>query len=555
MLQRSAVALVTLTALLLAVGSLANAQQTAAVPSRSTAPRSLSLDDALRIAQQESPTVGIARAGLTRATGQLSQSRSQALPQITGNGGYTRTLASQFQGLSFGGAPDTAAQTSTALCAPSIPANATATQRSAALASAASCQASTSGINFGSVGLGAANEWSAGLNFSQMIYSGGKIQGQNQAAEAQQRSAGIEVSAQRAQAALDVAQAYYDATLADRLVTIADSSLAETEEVLRLAKLGHQVGEQSDFDLLKAQVTRDNEVPVLIQARTNRQLAYLRVKQLLDFPLDDSLALTTALDETAPATPAAPTSGPAADTLLEDRAPVKESEEAVRAGEGQLRATQAENRPSLSVVSGYQLLYFPTGVLPSLNQPKQNWTIGVSTNFNVLTGGRTHGDELVAQANLEQNQQQLKQTRQLAELDSRTALDQLEQAQAAWTAVQGTVGQAQRAYNIDQIRFREGISTQTDLAQSRLLLEQSMANRAQSARDLAVARIRLSLLRDLPIQGSGGSASSASASGSAQSSSATQTTSTPTSTSQSPSTQTTPPGVPGGPGGSIDPLM
>ena len=326
-------------------------------------------------------------------------------------------------------------------------------------------------------------------------------------------------------------------TLADRLVTIADSSLAETEEVLRLAKLGHQVGEQSDFDLLKAQVTRDNEVPVLIQARTNRQLAYLRLKQLLDFPLDDPLTLTTSLDETAPATPAAPVAaaagGPRATYV--DRGSCARSASGPNGGpsggRGPTPRNATENRPSLSVVSGYQLLYFPTGVLPSLNQPKQNWTVGVSTNFNVLTGGRTHGDALVAQANLDQNQQQLKQTRQLAELDSRTALDQTEeQAQAAWTAVQGTVDQAQRAYNIDQIRFREGISTQTDLAQSRLLLEQSMANRAQSARDLAVARIRLWLLRDLPIQGSaGGSTTSGAASGNQSGGSSGQgTTSSPT---------------------------
>lgn len=540
-------------ALVLASGTAGYAQQTTTTMTTTrgtaSATRTLSLDDALRIAQLESPAVGIARAGVTRTTGQLFQSRSQALPQISGTGGYTRTLASQFQGLSFGGGtPDTSAQTSTALCSPNIPANATTAQRNAALAEAASCQSSAGGLNFASVGLGAANEWSLGLNFSQTLYSGGKVQGQNQAAEAQQRSAGIEVTAQRAQAALDAAQAYYDASLADRLVIIADSSLAETDEVLRLAKLGHQVGEQSDFDLLKAQVTHDNQVPVLIQARTNRRQAYLRLKQQLNLPLDDSLTLTTSLDDGAPAAAAAG-NAPAADTLVEDRAAVREGEESVRAGQGQLQATLAENRPSLAVVSGYQRLYFPNAVLPSLAQGKNNWTIGVSTNFNVFTGGRTHGDELVARATVDQSQAQLKQTRLLAELDARTALDDLTQAQAAWTAVQGTVDQAQRAYNIDQIRFREGISTQTDLAQSRLLLEQSMANRAQSARDLAVARIRLSLLRDLPIQSAGAGATSGT-NGSSQStgSGSQSTTLAPTSASQSPSTQSPIGGVPGVPG-------
>jgi outer membrane protein TolC len=88
----------------------------------------------------------------------------------------------------------------------------------------------------------------------------------------------------------------------------------------------------------------------------------------------------------------------------------------------------------------------------------------------------------------------------VAALDARVALSALEQAQATWAASAGTAQQAARAYSIDQIRYREGISTQTDLSQSRLLLEQALANRAQAARDLAVARVRLALLRDLPIQ-------------------------------------------------------
>ena len=125
----------------------------------------------------------------------------------------------------------------------------------------------------------------------------------------------------------------------------------------------------------------------------------------------------------------------------------------------------------------------------------------------MFTGGRIKGDELIAQGNLDQTRAQLEQTREVAALDARVALSALEQAQASWQASAGTAQQAARAYNIDQIRYREGISTQTDLSQSRLLLEQSLANRAQAARDLAVARVKLALLRDLPLQAGAGAQS------------------------------------------------
>jgi outer membrane protein len=134
--------------------------------------------------------------------------------------------------------------------------------------------------------------------------------------------------------------------------------------------------------------------------------------------------------------------------------------------------------------------------------------VGLSTSFPLLDGGRIKGDEAIAQAGVQQARAQRDQARVFAGLDARIALNALQQAQASWDASRGTAEQAQRAYAIDEVRFREGISTQTDLTQSRLLLEQALANRAQAARNLAVAKVRLALLRDLPLQ-SGSSAAGA----------------------------------------------
>jgi hypothetical protein len=136
--------------------------------------------------------------------------------------------------------------------------------------------------------------------------------------------------------------------------------------------------------------------------------------------------------------------------------------------------------------------------------------VGVSLALPIFTGGRISGQILSAQADLSEQRLRLEQTRELAQLDTRNALAQLEAAQAQMSASGGTVEQAVRAYNIAEIRYREGISTQTELADSRILLQQAQANRAMAARDLAVARARVALLPDLPL-GAGGMNSSAAA--------------------------------------------
>ncbi|MGH7618914.1 MAG: TolC family protein, partial [Gemmatimonadaceae bacterium] len=227
------------------------------------------------------------------------------------------------------------------------------------------------------------------------------------------------------------------------------------------------------------------------------------LKQLLNVSLDDSVQLVTRLDSaTGPVLPSIVT-GVVVDTAVGDRAPLRQLDETINAARAQVKIARSERIPSLQIVSSYQRLYFPINTFPTLNQGVNNWTLGLSTTFPILDGGRIKGDETIAAAGLDQARAQREQTRQFAALDTRVALNQLAEADATWNASRGTAEQAQRAYAIDQVRYREGISTQTDLTQSRLQLEQARANRAQAARNLAVARVRLALLRDLPIQQNG----------------------------------------------------
>ncbi|MFL5570511.1 MAG: hypothetical protein ACJ772_07955, partial [Gemmatimonadaceae bacterium] len=111
--------------------------------------------------------------------------------------------------------------------------------------------------------------------------------------------------------------------------------------------------------------------------------------------------------------------------------------------------------------------------------------------------------------NLREAQARYDQLREFAALDSRVTLNNLFQARAAWQASLGTAEQAARAYSIATVRYKEGISTQIELNDARILLEQAVANRALAARNLQVARVKLALLPDLPLQGTSGAQSQA----------------------------------------------
>ena len=537
----NSLALVVIASLLLASGIEAQRSDSSAMPQL----RQLSLDDALKSAEAKSPDLAIARAGVTRAEGQRDKARSQFLPQLFGSAGYTRTLKSQFQGLSFDGENASGPPPCTTFTPDP---SASVDQRLSLLESALGCGVGSN--PFGSLqnlGFGAANQWNLGLSLQQNVFTGGRVTAQYRAANAGKRSAAIGLTAAKAQLTLDVTQAYYDAQLADRLVTIAAATLSQADTTLAQTKLGRQVGNAAEFDLLRAQVTRDNQVPVLIQRRSDRDIAYVRLKQLLHLPLTDSIALTTSLDDST-AVPAGTVSTLLAqqpDTAAESRAPVRQASENVTSQKSALTVAHAERIPSLALSSAFGRVAYPSGMFPSWSDFRSNWTIGGSLTLPIFTGGNIRGDERMASAGLQQARAQLQQTRELAELDALNALNKLRAAQAQMDASRGTAEQASRAYQIATVRYKEGISTQTELNDSQIQLQQAEANRATAARDLQVARMRLALLRDLPLTGTSAQAAQAQTQNASQSSTLSVPLGTQSTSGQQPgSASTLPPGVP-----------
>jgi len=482
-------------------------------------PQAISLDEAVRTAEAQSEAIRIARAGVQRAQGQQYQARSQRLPQLFGSASYTRTLASQFN---VGGSEPAVDTTKPA--PPPTPcdqylrdATATTTERLAGLEDASRCALGQNPFSsFGNLGFGAKNQYNVGVSFSQNLFAGGRILAQTSVANAGRRSAEIELAAQRAQIRLDVTQAYFDAALADRLVALAESSAVQTEKVLRQTQLARTVGNVSEFELLRAQVSSANQRPIVIQRQSDREVAYLRLKQLLNLPLDSPVQLTTVVDDAAAINSALEAAGITGDTSATDRATVRQAAEAIDAQRGQLKITRAQRFPTLALTSQYGKVAFPLTGLPGSGDFRTNWTIGLATQFPLFTGGRIKGEQMVAEANMREAQARYDQLREFAALDSRVTINNLLQARAAWQASLGTAEQASRAYSIAEVRYKEGISTQLELNDARILLEQAVANRALAARNLQVARVKLALLPDLPLQTTGGTQAQAQSQASAQ---------------------------------------
>src|ERR1039458_367973 len=134
-----------------------------------------------------------------------------------------------------------------------------------------------------------------GVTLSQNLFSAGRLSAALQGATAARTAADIGLDAARAEFSLDVPQAYFNAVASDKLVEIEDSTLVQAERTLQQTTVSRQVGAAAELDLLRARGARDNQRPVVIQARRNREIAFLRLRQLLGISLTQPLTLTTSI--------------------------------------------------------------------------------------------------------------------------------------------------------------------------------------------------------------------------------------------------------------------
>src|SRR5690606_11167563 len=200
----------------------------------------------------------------------------------------------------------------------------------------------------------------------------------------------------------------------------------------------------------------------VIQRRTNRDLALVRLRQLLDLPPDTPLELVTPLGDAAELV--LPAEVPAAgDTALDARAAVRAADAGLDAARAARDAASGARWPSGRLSSGYSRLTFPEDVF-QFGDFLTDWTVSLRVSVPLFTGGRIAGQVREADAMAEQAALRLRQTRELAAREAVEVRDQLEAAEARFAASQATVAQAARAYEIAEIRQREGLSTLTDLA-------------------------------------------------------------------------------------------
>jgi outer membrane protein TolC len=419
----------------------------------------LTLDQAVARALVQSEEVRLTQAQLQDARARVRSATSAALPQINGSITYRHQIDSIFEPL----AAD-----------------------------------STFGAAFSKSSFGAVRDWTVALEASQLLFDGGKwnaaLRGSKfylSAANEQNREAISDLVYQ-------VKATYYQAAAAQRLEEIAVSSLKQAKEHEAQVALFHEQGTRAEYDLLRAQVDAANQEPAVVAARTAADLASFRLRELINLPKSEPLELETPLeasDGTVPVLATATLDTPNRGVLAASEANVQLQEQA-------LRAAKADRWPTLKASTSLQQQAFPQSEWPVPHDFVRNWDAQIRMDIPIFNGFRTEGEVQRAQAALNQAKAQRDQSAQRVAVDVADAKALLDQAGSQLAARRQTVRQATRAYELSEIRYTNGISTQLEVSDAHLGMLTAQVRQVEGARDylVALAGLERAIGKPLPVE-------------------------------------------------------
>lgn len=255
-------------------------------------------------------------------------------------------------------------------------------------------------------------------------------------------------------------RAYYEVLKNQRLVQVAEETLASREKHLEQASAFYKVGLRPRIDVARAEVDVASAKQSLIQARYNENVAYVNLNTLLGGP--PVFGPYRVQDETSRA--ARPKDlEPLVDEALKARSEILQLEAQIRAFEAHLRSVRGKYLPSVTGAATYGW--------ENTESPLYNyWNVGAQMKWTIFNGFQTQGESAETKAKRNQTRAQLEQMRLQVTQQVSQAFLVLDAAEQSIITSEVTVRQAQENLDLAEGRYRTGVGDAIEYTDAQVTL-------------------------------------------------------------------------------------
>jgi outer membrane protein TolC len=429
------------------------------------------LDECVRIALQEHPSLAVADADVERAAQRVNQARSGFLPQIGGQYSFTRSettfnsiigVPSQ-GGVIFG------------TCSGG-------TNAGGFCASDVNCPGGTcSGARLATPEPEQFNFHRSGFRASQLLFDFGKTLNSTRAASALRDASEAGRASAEDVVMLNVKAAYYDVIAARRFLVVAEETEAQTRRQLEEARSRYEVGTAPRFDVAQQEVqVADAELgrlaarnAVALTRETLRDA--MGLSEPIMFQTDDAALDYVRIDLEPEA---------AMERAFAHRPELADVRARIRAQQHRIKAIRADYMPDVRGAGDYNW----TGE----DAPDQeSWQVGGSVTLSIFNGGLTTAQVGEGRAELHRLEAEERGVRQSVTLEVRSALLELREAEDRTRVSAKQVDQARENLDIAEGRYSAGVGNILEVTQAQVGLFEARVNHVRALADYWIAVARL----------------------------------------------------------------
>ncbi len=287
--------------------------------------------------------------------------------------------------------------------------------------------------------------------------------------------------------AYKVKEAYWTILKSQKIRSVAEQTVLQITDHVRVAKDFYAVGLIPLNDLLKSQVQLADAQQNLVRAENSVLLALANFNTLLRFPLEKETKIQDLLKY-----------NPFGDSLetcqaeaLQKRPEIKETETQLEIARKNIQLAQSEYYPQVVLQSRYIKQGDTPAVSGSLFVQADNWDVTAALKWTFWEWGRTHYlvQEKITQR--EQVKEALTQIKDLIRLEVKEAYLSLREAEKNIGVAEKTIEQAEENFRISQVRYREQVTTSLEVLDAQTLLAQAKNNAYQALYAYNLAQSRL----------------------------------------------------------------
>ena len=335
------------------------------------------------------------------------------------------------------------------------------------------------------------NQHSNTVSVSMPIYTGGKLSG-----TIKQAKAGYLISEQGLQKAYNdmratVTNGYFDMLQADNMQKLGRESVERLADHLKNVEAQYEVGVVAKVDVLRSQVELANAKQSLIKAENAYQIAEANLNKIVGLPMDTQLKL----DNILVYAPYENDMQYCLDYAAMHRPELEQAKQNVEAAKGALRVAISGHMPQIaaSASQNWNDSNWP-------GDENGNWGVGVQVTMNIFDSGVTTSKIHGAEADLAKAHETYRDTVDAVNLDVRSNYLNLREAEKRIDTTKLAVSQAEEDYRIAQLRYMNGVGTNTDVLDAQVALTDAKTNYLQAMYDYNTCKTNLETAIGVPMQ-------------------------------------------------------